>query len=335
MAHFFNCGPLQVRPLTPNDYSLLAKWLSDVHVLEFYEGRDRPYNMLKVANVFGKKLVRKVTPCIVEYESKAIGYIQFYPLANEDHLIYGFSPQERVYGLDQFIGEPNQWNRGIGTLLVSETAKYVMKRFDVDFIVVDPQVSNTRAIRCYEKAGFQKKSLLLNHEWHEGAYRDCLLMVWCGEGHYLARKSVQFVSINPQQADDTVISILSEAVFEPIPERIATILQDVYGRKETVLFRLDKDSRTVAVVGIRRVGGGKAELLHIAVQPTERGSGYGRTCVQQLVHFGEIQELFAETDSDAVGFYRQCGFEITPLGEKYPGRERFFCRLVVSQGDEI
>jgi ribosomal protein S18 acetylase RimI-like enzyme len=37
--------------------------------------------------------------------------------------------------------------------------------------------------------------------------------------------------------------------------------------------------------------------------------------------------LEAETDGDAVGFYRRIGFGIESLGEKYPGRARFRCVL--------
>lgn len=35
--------------------------------------------------------------------------------------------------------------------------------------------------------------------------------------------------------------------------------------------------------------------------------------------------LSAETDAEAVGFYRSCGFTVRSLGEKYPGTERFLC----------
>ena len=35
--------------------------------------------------------------------------------------------------------------------------------------------------------------------------------------------------------------------------------------------------------------------------------------------------LIAETDQEAVGFYRKCGFKVESLGELYPGVERFRC----------
>lgn len=38
-----------------------------------------------------------------------------------------------------------------------------------------------------------------------------------------------------------------------------------------------------------------------------------------------LHHLDAETDADAVDFYRRCGFAVESLGERYPGVERFRC----------
>jgi ribosomal protein S18 acetylase RimI-like enzyme len=38
-----------------------------------------------------------------------------------------------------------------------------------------------------------------------------------------------------------------------------------------------------------------------------------------------VSDLTAETDTEAVGFYRALGFTATSLGEKYLGVERFAC----------
>ena len=40
-----------------------------------------------------------------------------------------------------------------------------------------------------------------------------------------------------------------------------------------------------------------------------------------------FSSIYAETDQDAVNFYKNIGFHITSLGEKYPGVERFACLL--------
>jgi len=56
--------------------------------------------------------------------------------------------------------------------------KYVRENLGANQIIMDPQAWNTRAIRCYEKAGFRKLKWLPNHELHEGQWRDCWLMVF-------------------------------------------------------------------------------------------------------------------------------------------------------------
>lgn len=48
----FHNGKLKVRKLEKEDNVLLAKWLSDPLVLEFYEGRDNPFDLEKVNEVF-------------------------------------------------------------------------------------------------------------------------------------------------------------------------------------------------------------------------------------------------------------------------------------------
>ncbi|MCY1251522.1 hypothetical protein D9M72_652950 [compost metagenome] len=40
-----------------------------------------------------------------------------------------------------------------------------------------------------------------------------------------------------------------------------------------------------------------------------------------------FSSIYAETDQEAVLFYKNLGFHITSLGEKYPGVERFGCLL--------
>lgn len=48
--------------------------------------------------------------------------------------------------------------------------------------------------------------------------------------------------------------------------------------------------------------------------------------IEQVVQDEGLCELEAETDLEAVDFYRKCGFTVATLGEKYPGVQRFSCR---------
>ena len=177
---FVQDGDISLRQMLDEtqDYLLLSKWLTDECVLEFYEGRDNPYNLKKVREKFGPRARGKdrVIPCILSYENRAIGYIQYYPLTATEVRAYGVETIEPVYGLDLFIGEIDGWDRGIGTRVVSALVHYLFDTVGAWLVVIDPRTSNHRAIRCYEKCGFRKIKLLPRHELHEGDYRDCWLM---------------------------------------------------------------------------------------------------------------------------------------------------------------
>lgn len=165
-----------LRLLEEDDAMLLVKWLSDPAVLEYYEGRDRPHDRQLVQKHFYEDR-EAITSCIIQYKDQAIGYLQFYPIDDQEKEAYGNEEfQGRIYGMDQFIGETSCWNKGIGSILITQTIDYLTGQLAVNKIVMDPQAWNARALAVYEKAGFVKKKLLEKHEWHEGEYRDCWLV---------------------------------------------------------------------------------------------------------------------------------------------------------------
>ena len=172
----FECDDIRVRRLELQDSKLLVKWLSDSVLLEYYEGRDRPHDLELVRKHFydGRE---EVTQCILQYKAKDIGYLQFYLIDDEEAREYGYTGfKGRIFGMDQFIGETDCWNQGIGSLIIKETVKYLIEAEQADRIVMDPQVWNARALRVYEKCGFVKKKYLEKHEQHEGELRDCWLI---------------------------------------------------------------------------------------------------------------------------------------------------------------
>lgn len=80
-----------------------------------------------------------------------------------------------------------------------------------------------------------------------------------------------------------------------------------------------------AFIGIEMKDASRCEIRHIAVGIDCRSSGIGSWMIKEVIKLHNIQEIAAETDVDAVDFYRKIGFNIKSLGEKYPGRERFYC----------
>ena len=93
-----------------------------------------------------------------------------------------------------------------------------------------------------------------------------------------------------------------------------------------MLLAVRHAGRVIGVLGLDARRGSTLTIRALAVDAAHRSSGHARA----LVRAARAQTglpLVAETDSDAVGFYRACGFEVTGLGERYPGVHRFRCVL--------
>lgn len=171
----FKNKDITLRHLQEKDKELLVKWLTNSLVLQYYEGRDNPHHLDQVEGKFYRRK-DEATRCIVAYKGITIGYAQYYKVNPETSDITDYFEKENVYGMDQFIGETNYWNKGIGEKLVTSMVTFLLTEKHANTIIMDPQMTNERAIRCYEKCGFKKIRILPKHEFHEGEHRDCLLM---------------------------------------------------------------------------------------------------------------------------------------------------------------
>mgnify|MGYP003740132597 CR=1 FL=1 len=92
------------------------------------------------------------------------------------------------------------------------------------------------------------------------------------------------------------------------------------------LFGFMKEDNIIGCIGVE-INLSRCEIKHIAVSPKVRGNGIGSKMINFLCEKYSFTSIVAETDTDAVEFYRNFGFKITSLGEKYPGVERFLCEL--------
>ena len=62
-------------------------------------------------------------------------------------------PQGKTWTIDFMIGEESFLGRGLSYKALS---KFMDQMDDVEAFLIDPEVSNTKAIHVYEKAGFVK-----------------------------------------------------------------------------------------------------------------------------------------------------------------------------------
>ena len=168
---------ISLRLLNEQDKNLLLKWLTDERVLNYWEGKSAVFDLDRITEDFYGEENVEVIRTIIEYQGQAIGYLQMYKLDNEALEEYSYQSTNKViYGMDQFIGEPEYWGKGIGTDFMKLVLQYLTKEKNAEIVILDPHVDNLRAIRCYEKVGFKKIKFLPKHELHDGEMVDCYLM---------------------------------------------------------------------------------------------------------------------------------------------------------------
>ncbi|HGH7182766.1 N-acetyltransferase [Bacillus cereus] len=116
-------------------------------------------------------------------------------------------------------------------------------------------------------------------------------------------------------------------------EPFLNILQYAVGPSETslkkavVFYQSDKGRlykyEEKACIGIAIIGANKARICHIAVAPQYRHKGIALRMIRKIIVMHQLTYVEAETDKEAVEFYKKIGFQVKSLGEKYPGIERF------------
>jgi aminoglycoside 6'-N-acetyltransferase len=166
-------GDISIAEVSDNDVPYLHRWLNDPEVLAFYEGRDKQFSLEQIRSKYLAQT--SVTRCIVRGGGAPVAYIQFYPLGEAERGEYGFSECTSAYGMDQFIGDPSRWGSGLGPRMIRLVVDHLIRE-GAEVVTMDPRVSNTRAIRAYEKCGFKKSRILPKHEEHEGNWEDAWLM---------------------------------------------------------------------------------------------------------------------------------------------------------------
>lgn len=149
---------LLIRRMNHTDYTVMAQWLSTKEVLEFYGDVNSPFTLQQVKDKYEPRVNGDipVTPFIVELDSTPIGFLQQYKLNEEKQEEYGYPINLSIYGIDQFIGYSNLFNKGIGTKMIRKFIEYISQYKNVDIIILDPVISNIRAIKCYENCRFKK-----------------------------------------------------------------------------------------------------------------------------------------------------------------------------------
>lgn len=131
-------------------------------------------------------------------------------------------------------------------------------------------------------------------------------------------------------ADDPAVKeLLLEAIGSASPQKWEMAVYRYQQDPQHALWGIEENQSLIGCIGIACYSPDELVIRHIAVRAANREHSYGSQLIDLLIQKYESQVIAAETDQEAVGFYRKYGFQIKSLGEKYPGVERFHCLFYV------
>ena len=132
---------------------MVRRWLEAPHVAQWWHDPDKQFAL--VSEDLDHPAMDQF---VVAADNRPFAYLQCYDPNAWPEGGLGMHP-DGTRGIDQFIGEPDMIDRGHGSALIRSFVDDLLNT-GTPRVVTDPDPENIRAVRAYEKAGFQKARLV-------------------------------------------------------------------------------------------------------------------------------------------------------------------------------
>lgn len=151
---------LRIRPLAHDDLPLIARWLREPHVDEWWDG---PHTLEDVKKKYAPRIERDHhVRCFLALDAETpIGFVQCYRIGDEPEYAPDSGLDPDAVGVDLYIGELSHLGLGLGRRILDVfVSTVVFADPGVPYAVIDPDIRNDRAIRSYRRAGFADLGVL-------------------------------------------------------------------------------------------------------------------------------------------------------------------------------
>jgi aminoglycoside 6'-N-acetyltransferase len=140
--------PITLRPATIDDLTILKYWDEQPHVVDSDPKDD--WNWEK--ELLNEPEWRR--QLMAELNGRPVGFIQIIDPAKEETHYWG-DVADNLRAIDIWIGEEEDLGKGYGTIMMTLALNSCFAEENVASVIIDPLASNTKAIRFYERIGFQ------------------------------------------------------------------------------------------------------------------------------------------------------------------------------------
>lgn len=142
---------LLLRSMRVHDTAFISAWDEDDDVAAALGGRgadwyDWPVELAR--DVPWRELL------IAEEDGRAVGFVQLTDAAEEESHYWG-DVESGTWTVDIWIGSPHDRGRGVGGQVMRQAIDRCFGLHHATSILIDPKVTNRRAIVFYERLGFE------------------------------------------------------------------------------------------------------------------------------------------------------------------------------------
>lgn len=144
-------------------------------------------------------------------------------------------------------------------------------------------------------------------------------------------ESIVYIENWEQLLTEEAFAMYRQCMYKPAYEDYRDKIFAFADDKNTKGLICLRENRIIGILILTLTGNKSAELAGIAVCSSCQKQGIGSSLIQEAANRMQLCEITAETDQEAVGFYRKLGFKTAREIKEYAdGRAvRYHCTLTI------
>ena len=120
-----------------------------------------------------------------------------------------------------------------------------------------------------------------------------------------------------------ILKLLAPSVYNPTEERLLNRAKKYQEDENSNIYAYKHNGQYKGIV-IFKIANNSSTILDIAVKPEYQGQGIGSKLIDFIVNSFNTQNITAETDNDAIGFYKKYGFIVADTKVEFDTK-RYVC----------
>ncbi len=120
-----------------------------------------------------------------------------------------------------------------------------------------------------------------------------------------------------------ILKLLALSVFNPTEERLLNRAKKYQENENTNIYAYKDNGEHKGIV-IFKIVNNSATILDISVKPEFQGQGIGSKLIDFIFNSFNVDNITAETDDDAIGFYKKYGFTVDDTKVEF-NTKRYTC----------